>query len=415
MEDSISYFENPEITWDIAELDRSLFGKMLETKGELGEVLSSLRKRIPVATTVTPFEGEYYRPAFHNRAFYKDLAKNGGFVAYKGTEIFAKDLAKRFSSLTRRRLHFTVFNAIERYPIEEQTVSLALSLDEAQSEAQAALDIHRVYHSRYGEFAELPFPIAVIKWPETAVKKFLEAKKPYLSDRAWYLTERLVATEGLGTYIYFHPGPKPHRILHLGGEILNSGISLEDYGAREAQLLKRGIDVKVFMKKYLRLAARLLACGFFPGSAPYMKNGFATDPQNVLTSGAFVDLGNCVAMKKIRLDHEFYQNWSLALLTLRRTSRALFTDTFMPFWGMHHDDDPLQSLVAGYVWQQFNEYIREEWARGGAENDPRLTQILEKMDPLDGLRESLRCLYQVEEQQGLGSETKNMPLMFRQK
>ena len=414
----IAYRDDAEVVWDITERDPALFAELCERVPGLRAQQAAIAQHMPVARTVWPFEGELYRPAFHNRAFYTAAphADGGvGFVAIKGTEPFAEDLADRYGSLTRRRLHFTVFNAIERYPIEEQTVSMAETLHEATTEAEVALTIQRVYRARYHALPDVPFPLLVVRWPPAVVERFLAGQRPFLSARAMALTERLVASEGLGAYVYYHPDPRPTRILHLGGTLTNELATTEDFSARERALANHGIDVERFMERYLRLAARLLACGFFPGSAPYMKNGFATDPQNVLISGAFVDLGNCVAMRDVVLDHEFYQNWSFALLTLRRTSRALLTDTFMPFWGMHHDDDPLQSLLAGYVWQHFHDVMREEWAVDRSAHDPRLARILDQATPIGGLRESLRCLYQVEQTQGLGTEGRDMPIMFRQK
>jgi hypothetical protein len=412
--DHISYVRKPELAWDISERDPRLFAVLAEQTPGIAELLRAVREQAPVAQTVSPFEGEYYRPSFHNRAFYRSLA--GGFVAYKGTEPYARDLEDRYSALSRRRLHFTVFNAIERYPIEEQTVSMGNTFHECESEAAAALAVQQSYFKRYREIAPMPFPIACFRWPADVIERFLASQRPFMSERAYSLTERLVATEGLGGYVYYHSDPKPTRILHIGGILMNQVSNVEDYSAREEALAQHhGIDVGRFMDRYLRLAARLLACGFFPGSMPYMKNGFATDPQNVLTSGAFVDLGNCQAMREVRIDDHFYQNWSFALLTLRRTTRALMTDTFMPFWGMHHDDDPLQSMLAGYVWEQFHPIMREEWAIDPSTQDPRLTKILEQKSPIDGLRESLRGLYQVKKRHGLGNEGKEMPLMFRQK
>ncbi|MGV5609378.1 hypothetical protein ACRTCO_32070, partial [Burkholderia pseudomallei] len=138
------------ILWDAADAAPEL----VAARPALADALAALRAGMPAAGRIAPFdEPAAVRPYRHLRAFY--LRRADGVLAIKGSEIFAADVEPHLRMLGAHRVEFpgrgrSLFSALEHFPLNEQKIPLAMSIDEALDDVQAAAAVQRAHLARFG-------------------------------------------------------------------------------------------------------------------------------------------------------------------------------------------------------------------------------------------------------------------------
>jgi hypothetical protein len=244
----------------------------------------------------------------------------------------------------------TTLNNLERWPLIERKVPGAMTLPEALAEASIALAIQRDYLQRYGEFARIPLPLLVLRWPDSVSYRVLLELQPLLSSRAMEVVEQTIA-RGLAVFIYYYPG-LPIRLMSLGGaqgrrtpilvadtEVVQN-IPSVGFGwtyARRADQMSGLIDVRGLIERWTDLFVKMLALGYLPKDPGSLLTADCLQPWNVVLDGGFVDIDSVVkidALDDADLDDTIRRSLrglviNIAYLMLGRIALAMdFRDRF---------------------------------------------------------------------------------------
>lgn len=308
------------ILWDAADAAP----EFVAARPALADALAALRAGMPAAGRIAPFdEPAAVRPYRHLRAFY--LRRADGVLAIKGSEIFAADVEPHLRMLGAHRVEFpgrgrSLFSALEHFPLNEQKIPLAMSIDEALDDVQAAAAVQRAHLARFGCIARVPLPLVAIRWPDAAAHAHLARLAPLLTRRARRAVER-VAADGLGALAYHYPGVA-HRVAHLPQ--LLAARPENGWLARLSALT----DPAATIDGWLELLARLLALGFLPASVESMGVGHCIDTKNAVIDGGFVDLGSVCRAADVTDDRRLLETLLSAIADLAQTCRQfLLGDT----------------------------------------------------------------------------------------
>ena len=299
-------------------IDRVLWDASVEAPEFLALVPDfDLRGALPVATTITPFEtADAVRPYRHLRAFY--LKRADGALAIKGSEIMASDVDMHLRALGDFRIEFpgrgrSLFSALEHFPLNEQKIPLALSLDEAVEDVVSAAAVQKAHLARFGTRAHIPLPLLAVRWPDAIAEAHLARLNKVLSARARRSVER-AAADGLGGVVYHYPSV-PLRVAHLP-ELLR--------GRTEAGWLQRLsaiADPTAAVDGWLDLLARLLMLGFLPGSIESIGVGHCLEMKNAVIDGGLVDMGSICRVEDVTDPRQFSETLLAALADLAKTCR----------------------------------------------------------------------------------------------
>jgi hypothetical protein len=377
-----------EVVWRLDAHSRELFSALAERASSAASMLLESSGEVPAARSIDPFEaGDCVRPYRHLRAFYRRLGDGAGVLGYKGTEIQADDLAGKLLALGAYRVVYpsrgkSLFSALEHFPLVEQKIPLAVSLIEAQDDAESALTFQAAHLARFGALARAPVPLLIVRWPEPAVTAFMKTLLPLLSKRAARIVES-VSAGGLGCLVYWYPCV-PLRVAHLDAELASRGVVTSDHDRRR-QALDELTDPRATVDSWVELVARMLVLGFLPSSIESHGTGHCLEAQNACLDGGFVDLASMKATTSVADEREFYETLLATLIDLSRTVRIFLAgdgaDATAEYWN--------PTLPMMLVGSRIREEIRQRvaaYADDGAV-DPRLSRFFAArslFDELDG-------------------------------
>nr|WP_231716863.1 hypothetical protein [Burkholderia ubonensis] len=367
------------ILWNAADAAPAL----LAGRPALADALAGLRAGVPVADRIAPFDdAAAVRPYRHLRAFY--LRRADGVLAIKGSEILAADAAAHLQMLSAHRVEFpgrgrSLFSALEHFPLNEQKIPLAMSVDEALEDVQAAAAVQCAHLARFGGIARVPLPLVAIRWPDAAAHAHLARLLPLLTARAQRTVER-VAADGLGAVVYHYPGV-PHRVAHLPQLI--AARTEAGWIARLSALT----DPAAAIDGWLELLARMLVLGFLPGSVESIGVGHCLEMKNAVIDGGLVDLGSVCRAADVADDRRLLETLLAAIADLAKTCRQfLLGDT--PDVEAEYRNPSLAMVMV------LNRLLPDLAARvqrlGGA--DPRIAGILGARPAADALVNELTRL-----------------------
>src|SRR3546814_14194951 len=85
----------------------------------------------------------------------------------------ADDVEIHLRALSNYRVEFpgrgrSLFSALEHFPLNEQKIPLALSVDEAMEDVVSAAAVQRAHLARFGTLARVPLPLSAVRWPDAA-------------------------------------------------------------------------------------------------------------------------------------------------------------------------------------------------------------------------------------------------------
>jgi hypothetical protein len=303
-----------EVLWDAGRDAPAL----LAAAPDLAGVLGRMRRELPVAATVSPFQSaEACRPYRHLRAFYVPHAF--GVIAVKGTEPLAADVVGHLDGLGRFRIEYpgrgrSLFSALEHFPLAEQKIPLAVTAEEALEDVRSAAMVQQAHLARFGSLARVPLPLLAVRWPDAVTEAHLGRLRTLLSGRAWRVVER-VAAAGLGAVVYAYPA-MPLRVAHLP-ELLKGAAG--DWMTR----LRTLTDPETAIEGWLELLARMLVLGFLPGSIESIGVGHCLEMKNAVIDGGLVDLGSVCRIDGLAGAQAFTETLLAALADLAKTCRFL--------------------------------------------------------------------------------------------
>jgi hypothetical protein len=368
------------IVWDAGEAAPALVAAVPGLAGHL----AALRRAVPVAEELRPFAAEgFARPHRHLRAFYKSVPE--GVIAIKGSEPLAPGLAPHFAAMSRFRIDYpargkSLFSAIEHFPLIEQKIPLAVTLDEAREDAAAAETVQSAQLARFGSVARVPLPLLVLRWPDEAAERHLAALAPLLSRRARRIVER-EAEAGLGAFVYHYP-TVPLRVAHLPA-ILGLVGHEPTWRSRLAGLT----DPAVTIARWIDLVARLLVLGFLPGSIDSIGVGHCLEVKNAVIDGGFVDLGSVQRIDEAATPQAFAETLLAAIADLAKTVRHLLRGDAADVEAEYRNPSLTMLMVLHRLLPALGERVR---ALGPG--DPRLADFFTPMPAAEGLIQGLDAL-----------------------
>lgn len=368
---------------DLADDGRPLVVRAAEHEADLADAISTFRKGLPPPPSTEPFVREsYYRPPGSARSFYRRLSgedaraegAHHGVVAIKGMEPLSPTFQEGLLRLTGPG--HTPHSVAEHFVVEEGKVPGCLTLDEAVTEAQRALELQRAHVAAYGELARIPLPLLVFQHTEDTKNRVLGQLAGILPDATARLA-RARADDGLGVYVYYYPSA-PLRVTHV--EYLLRGRS---FGQRTLELLSI-CDPEVTVRRWVTTFVRMLYLGYVPGSLASLHTGLCCQPQNACVDGGFVDLDSVTPLPALRHDSDVTAALAYSYEEMVRTvSRLLIggvEDARLEQDRVRLD----RHHVSHYVLRLLRDSLQSE-ARPGLEMDPRIIRYLEPPPSADEL------------------------------
>lgn len=358
---------------------------LVEAVPGLSRHLTALREAVPVAHELRPFSaGAFTRPHRHLRAFYKSVPE--GVIAVKGSEPLAPGLTPHFAAMSRFRIDYpargkSLFSALEHFPLIEQKIPLAVTLEEAREDAGAAASVQSAHLARFGATARVPLPLLVLRWPDVAVEQHLAALSPLLSRRARRIVETQAAG-GFGAFVYHYPAV-PLRVAHLPAILSLTGHE-PSWGAKLADF----IDPATTIERWIDLVARLLVLGFLPGSIESIGVGHCLEIKNAVIDGGFVDLGSVQRMSEATTPQGFAEPLLAAIADLAKTIRHLLRGDAADVEAEYRNPSLTMLTVLHRLLPALGERVR---ALGPA--DPRLVEFVARKPAAEGLMQGLAALY----------------------
>jgi hypothetical protein len=368
---------------DLADESQPLVVRAAENEPMLDDAMSTFRRGLPAPPTTEAFVLEsYYRPPGSARSFYQRLAgerprtdgRHRGVVAIKGMEPLSPTFRKGLLRLTAPG--HTPHTVAEHFVVQEGKVPACLTLDEAVTEAQRALELQRAHVAAYGQLARIPLPLFVFRHTDDTVTRVSGQLAAILSDTAGRLTSAR-ASDGLGVYLYYYPSA-PLRVTHL--EYLLRG---RPFGQRTLALLSI-CDPDVTIRRWVRVFVRMLYLGYLPGSLASLHTGLCCQPQNACVDGGFVDVDSVTPLSALRSDTDVTAALAYSVEEMVRTEDGLLTSGV---------EDPRlrqdrvrvdRHHVSDYVFRLIRQSVQSE-ARPGLEMDPRVMEYLEPAHSADEL------------------------------
>lgn len=265
-------------------------------------------------------DGIKIRPFRHLRAFYKRL-ETGGAIAVKGTEIRSPEVQDKLNILKQIQVDYpskgrSLFSVIEHFPIVEQKIPMAVTLNECREDVTTAMLLQSRHIDQFNAFAHAPIPLAIIKWKDEIKDQFLEQLVPLLSPRASEIV-KMVAREGLASVLYYYP-EVPFRVAHLNTEFK---LKQNSYQQRLKQLNEL-FEPSWIVNKWIDNVARMLLLKLMPSSLESIGIGHCLEAQNAVLDGGFVDLGSIKTFDSIGSNKEFSQTFSSTVIDLANTIKS---------------------------------------------------------------------------------------------
>ncbi|HEX3883780.1 MAG TPA: hypothetical protein VHW66_14060 [Stellaceae bacterium] len=370
-----------EIVWDAGEAAPALVAQVPGLAGHL----AALRRAVPVAQELRPFEAEgCVRPHRHLRAFYRAIPE--GIIAVKGSEPLAPHVEPHFAVMSRFRIDYpargkSLFSALEHFPLIEQKIPLAVALDEAREDARAAEAVQSAHLARFGGLARVPLPLLVLRWPDAAVERHVAAMAPLLSGRARRIVETQAAG-GFGAFVYYYPSV-PLRVAHLPA-ILGLTGGEPEWRTRLAAIA----DPAVAIERWIDLVARMLALGFLPGSIESIGVGHCLEMKNAVIDGGFVDLGSVQRMEAVTTPQGFAEPMLAAVADLAKTIRHLLRGNAVDVEAEYRNPSLAMLMVLHRLLPALGERVR---AHGSG--DPRVAAFFTPTPAAEGLIDGLAALH----------------------
>jgi hypothetical protein len=293
--------------WELRAHAPELYEALSAIEPGLGHVYELLRRELPAqrqwAFNTT---GALSRPDRHVRAFYIQLDQlkcvpgGRGALAIKGTEPISDNFAQvpkrmvemwsvfswTIGGVNREVLEdWALLTQLERFPICEGKPPAVHPFDDAEEEAQCALELQSAYLKRFGRLAQIPTPLFVYRLPEAIRERAVAALRPLLTPGMMALVETQIGA-ALGVYIYHYP-TLPLRVMHLRGDV---GPELS-YEARHQSLAALS-DPAQAVAGWIRLVAELLALGWVPTDPANFSRGYCVMAQNLVVDGGIVDVNS---------------------------------------------------------------------------------------------------------------------------
>jgi hypothetical protein len=338
----------------------------------------------PVPSCEAFASGDLVRLPGSARCFYRLGDAAQGVIAYKGLEPLAADYEQALE------FHQEQYDnsRLERFVVAERKLPCAMTVDEARTEAEAALDIQLLHLATYGTFARVPVPLFVIRLPEDVTRRAREQFRKVLSARSFGIAEGLMES-GLGAYVYYYPA-LPIRVN------TTAGVLPQDFRTRRELLLSRfGLEER--LERWAALFARMLLMKRMPAT-PYFSTvtGACLQPVNVVLDGGFVDLDSVTSFEDLEDEGRFLGALHMSFMTLVLSiSRLLLSNPQglappVPLW--ESTGLPPQSWVlAAHLSALVRDKLSSE-ACDGAELDRRVAFYFERPNDLDRCLDAIAAL-----------------------
>jgi hypothetical protein len=313
--------------------------------------------------------GAFLRLPRHHRCFYytpdSDGAITRGVIAIKGTEPFVRDVDDWLDEMQNALVDpdpSTQWRRAEHFALLEHKVPGALTLREAESEAQIAADIQERHLRAYGSLAQLPLPLIIHRLPEDRLRGFHEGLRRRLSRRAMARIKDSLA-HGLAAYLYYYPNV-PVRVVQV-----DLMLPVGNYHERLQELV-RLVDPGHVMERWVKGFARMLLLGYLPAALGSRGSGNCCSLMNAVVDGGFVDLDSLIPIAELEDDVLFEETLHYSFSSLYRTVRTFLVGQ-QGRWSP--DRDLIEKWISDHLASSCQQALESEM-RPGLVLDPRISE-----------------------------------------
>ena len=353
--------ERYELIWDLKSEAPELYKTVLNEQDGLESALTSMDGCCPVASTVKTFQSDdgYFRLTGHARSFCLKTS-GGGVVAIKGAEPASLDYMESLHATWKLR-PLNYMSRLEHFVMFEHEVYLALTLDAALSCARVTQQFTTRFHHEIGRLPRAPIPLQVFRIPESIIEPFLDASRPYLSDRsqfsAWKYTQQLTQ-KGLGVYVYAYPNI-PIRLAHHLGVYPGAETGTWDVGGQQPP----AFDAVVVLQAWTQMFADMLRAGYLPTTCLHTGNCF--QPQNLAIDGGICDIDSVEPIEQIHGERDLLRALIMSLNYLVDSATELLRQK---------EQEVPAELVTATLWQEIQHMLRGH----ELQLDPRLRNLFKQ-------------------------------------
>ncbi|MBC75044.1 MAG: hypothetical protein CME64_03435 [Halobacteriovoraceae bacterium] len=216
----------------------------------------------------------------HKRSKFKKL-EEGAFLSLKG---FLGELSDYSLLLKADQNILGNKNTAQMFPMLERKIPFQCLYSELVKEYEVSVRFIEKYLELYKTVPNIPIPLAIYSYDDEYKGKILTALEESVPKFVFEEIITITRNDSFGVMKYFYPSA-PFRVM--------------DVRSRDprAELFWGSNNSIIF--SWCDLLIESVLIGFLPGTKHFAIQGTALDPQNLLLSGGFSDLGSLVSISEL--------------------------------------------------------------------------------------------------------------------
>ena len=216
----------------------------------------------------------------HKRSKFKKL-DDGGFISFKG---FLGEYQDYSQLLENGQNILGNKNTAQMFPIIERKIPFQCLLSELTKEYEVSLRFIEKYIDVYKTIPNIPIPLAIYSYNDEFKDTILATLEKKLPKFVFEEVKSITKNDSFSVMKYFYP-TAPFRVMD---------VRVRD---QRAEMFWNSNHSIIF--SWCDLLIESVLIGFFPGTKHFAIQGTALDPQNLLLSGGFSDLGSLVSISEL--------------------------------------------------------------------------------------------------------------------
>ena len=207
--------------------------------------------------------------------------ENGGFISIKGflgeIEVYTALIDDDQDILGNK-------NTAEMFPMLERKVPYQCLYSELKKEFELSVVLIEGYLKNFKKLPNVPIPIELYSYDDAFKEEVLSTLKGKLPRFVFNEVEDILKNDTFGVMKFFYPSA-PFRVM----DVRSKDHRAELYWNSNYSILFLWCDLLI----------DFVSLGYLPGSKHFSIQGTSVDPQNLLLSGGFSDLGSLVPISEL--------------------------------------------------------------------------------------------------------------------
>ncbi len=216
----------------------------------------------------------------HKRSIYKTVSSNI-YLSIKGSldnlEEYETKICSKESILGNNNIN-------EMFPMLERKIPFQCLLTELTEEFELSIDFINKYLTLFNRVPNVPIPLSIFEYNREYQAEVINILKRNVSQFLSPHIDKIMTNDSFGVIEYLYPTP-PFRLMDLKERDSRVQISWSE-------------DFSIVFS-WCDLFIDSLIIGYIPASKHSMIKGTALDPQNLLLSGGFSDMGSLIKLKEM--------------------------------------------------------------------------------------------------------------------